>query len=1082
MRRTQATPVRLAALGIVLTMASVFGAHPFTAYAAPGDITTVAGTGKFGGGDDGDGGPVLQANISVTFGIATTSSGKYYVSQTRSFNDTGRVRAVQSGTITSVAGGVFPPSPDGVPATQTFLQQGGGTVADADGNLYIATQAGVTQAGTGPGTVRKVDATTGIISTLITGPFTSNVAIDGAGTLYLENQGINSSFGTVTKFDPATGAVTTVAGGGSPSDGLGDGGQATAAQIDTSTGGGLAVDAAGDIYIGDVFHKRVRRVDAATGIITTVAGNGTAGFSGDGGPATSAEISFVQGVALDAGGNLYIGDVNNDRVRKVDTSGTISTFAGRGPQSQFQCLDTGDGGPATAATVCGGAAVTTDPAGNVYFADGGVAIRRVDPSGTITTVDGNFQTPGFFGDGGPATKALLSGGPSSAPNGNLLIDDASNNRIREIDHNGIITTVAGGGIGDGLPALQTMLNTPEGVAVDPAGNLVIADCGDNRVRKVDASGVITSIAGTAASHGVGDGGPATSAGLECPAGLAFDSAANLYIADSTDNRVRRVDPSGVITTVAGTGAAGFSGDGGPASAAQLNGPSGVLIDGAGNIFIADRLNNRVRKIDTSGTITTVAGNGTEGGSIDGHPATDGPVVWPVGLQIAPDGSLIIAESGFASIRRVDAKGIISTIAGNGIPGYSGDGGPASFATLDAPMGIAYDSSGNLLIADSQNDAIRNVAAGTPPPVIATKKTADCGMTVTQNLTLSDDIGPCPGDGLMIGADGVHLNLNGHTITGSYSHTGQSVGIRVTSHSRVKISDGTVTGFDAGVALISGYNNIVTGMTVANNQGSQNTGNDTFGDGIVMFASSRNTITGNSVLNNGPFDGISMIGQGADNNLIQDNTVKDTIGTGRVFQAGTGLGITTNPFLGFDRPRMVSLNGNQIVGNTVINNAAAGISTVSNVNGVVRSNISEGNGFGSFIHGVFPGNGIGVTHVQQSTFTTSELVENNQVYGNARSGIEVVALGNQILNNVGNGNGVSPLRGFDFRDGDVTALGSTTLSCVNNTWSGNQWGTGGFIPDCASNGGSQLPGTTAQPQPMTPPVPEGLGDPPPRQSP
>ena len=1064
MNRPSHVPRRLALLCAALTLATVVGGRSLTAHAAPGDITTVAGTGNFFGGTsghDGDGGPAVQASIPPPFGLAT-APGKYYFSQ-NGFNnpDFNRVRVVQNGTINSVAGGVEPPTTDGVPATQTFLPGGGGTVADAAGNLYID-----------DGNLRRVDATTGIITTVLTGSFNNTIAIDGAGNLYL------GTGGTVAKFNPTSGMMTTVAGGGNPADGVGDGGPATAAQLQAT---GLAVDAAGDLYINDCTNcARVRRVDASTGIITTVAGDGTPGFAGDGGPATAAQLADPSGIALDSAGNLYIADSFNNRIRKVDTTGTISTFAGTNSPGN-QCPYSGDGGPATSATMCYPFSVTADTSGNVYIGEDSL-IRKVDRSGTITTIAGKPRTYAFFGDGGPATAALLvSSGLSMAPNGNLIIDDGSNNRIREIDHNGIITTVAGGGIGDGLPALSTMLNSPEGLAIDSSGNLLIADCGDNRVRKVDSSGIITSIAGTGASHGVGDGGPATSAGLECPAGLAFDSAGNLYIADSADNRVRRVDTSGVITTAAGTGTAGFSGDGGAASSAQLSAPSGLVFDAAGNLYIADRNNNRVRKVDTSGTITTIAGNGTEGGSVDGRPATSGPVVWPVGLAIGPGGSLTIAESGFASIRSINAKGIISTIAGNGIPGYSGDGGPGPLATLDGPEGIAYDSSGNLLIADNQNVVIRSLAAGTPPPpVIATKKTANCGMTVTQTLTLAADIGPCPGDGLIVGANGVHINLNGHTISGDYSHTGQHVGIRATSMKDARITGGTVTGFDAGIALISGSNNIVTGMTVANNQGGQDTFSDTFGDGIVMFASSRNTITGNTVVNNGPFDGIAMIGQGADYNLIQNNTVKDTTNFGRAFQPGTGLGIVTNPFLGFDRPRMVSLNANQIIGNTVVNNGSAGISTVSNVNGVVRSNLAVHNGFESPFGGAFPGNGIGVTFAHNATPNTNELVENNQVYGNGRDGIQVIASGNQILNNIGNGNGAGAFRGFDFRDFDRDPV-TFRPSCSTNTWSGNQWGTGGFFPQCVSNGGSPLPGTT-QPMLQTAPDPDGLGDPPPRQMP
>lgn len=1096
MNGTPAISRRRKVLYAAVVLATVIaGGLPLRAHAAPGDITTVAGTGAFGYhvGSDGDGGPPLSANLHPPYGVAT-APGRYYLSQ-NGCNDCDRVKVVQNGIINTVAGGTFPPLTDGVAATQTFLFAPETVITDAAGNMYISDRF--------HNRVRKVDAATGLISTfagasvcptvytcttgpsgdggpatqaLIDGP--QSLAFDGAGNLYVAS----TSDLTVRKIDGSTGIITTVAGGGSPPDRLGDNGPATAAFLAPA---GLAVDTAGDMYIGDQFNQRVRRVDAGTGIITTVAGDGSPDFGGDGGPATAAHLLYPAGVSLDPAGNVYVADAGNGRIRKVDLTGTISTIAGSGPGLFQDCRYSGDGGPATSATMCEPLGVNVGPAGTVYIADSGDdRVRKVDSSGTITTVVGNGVLA-FLGDGGPATAAEIDNivWTSLDPAGDLLVADEGNGRIREVDHTtGIITTVAGGGIGDGLPATSTELNSPRGLAVDAAGNLLIADCGDNRVRKVDSSGIITSIAGTATSHGVGDGGPATSAGLDCPTGLALDSAGNLYIADSIDNRVRRVDPSGVITTVAGTGTTGFSGDGGPATSAQLNQPSGVVLDAAGNLFIADRNNNRVRKVDTTGRITTVAGNGNQGGSVDGVPATSVPIVWPVGIAIGAGGNLAIAESGFARVRSVNAKGIISTIAGNGIPGYSGDGGPGPLATLNEPTGIAYDAGGNLLIADNQNLVIRSVAAGTPPPPPpVTKKTASCGMTVTQNLTLADDIGPCPGDGVIIGADGVHLNLNGHTISGNFSHAGTSVGVRVTGHQKVKISAGTITGFDAGVALISSSSNTLTGLTVANNQGNPVPYNSVFGDGIVLFFSANNTVAGNTVASNGPFDGIAMLGQSADNNLIQNNTVRDTTNFGHPFNPGLGLGIVTNPFLGFDRPRMISLNANQIVGNTVIGNGSAGISTISNVNGVVRSNLVERNGFESPFGGAYPGNGIGIQNARNATANTNELVEFNQVIGNGRDGIEALSQGNTILDNTGTGNGTGPFHGFDFRDLNRVPV-TYQPTCSTNTWSGNVWGTGGFFPQCASNGGHALSGTQTLPMPMMPPIPEGLGDPPPRQPP
>ena len=274
---------------------------------------------------------------------------------------------------------------------------------------------------------------------------------------------------------------------------------------------------------------------------------------------------------------------------------------------------------------------------------------------------------------------------------------------------------------------------------------------------------------------------------------------------------------------------------------------------------------------------------------------------------------------------------------------------------------------------------------------------------------------------------------------------------------------------------------MTGLTVANNQGGQNTSSDTFGDGIVMFFSSNNIVTSNNVANDGPFDGIAMVGQSSDNNLIQNNVVRSTTNFNRPFAPGLGLGIVTNPFRGFDRLRMVSLNKNQIVGDAVIGNGSVGISTISNVGGVVRSNLVEGNGFQGPSGGAFPGNGIGVTYAHNATPNTDELVEFNQVIGNGRDGIQVVAQSNTILDNTGNRNGVGAFRGFDLRDFDRDPV-TFQPTCTTNTWSGNVWGSGGFFPARAATGGHQMSGTTALPMPMLPPIPQGQGDPPPRQVP
>ena len=352
----------------------------------------------------------------------------------------------------------------------------------------------------------------------------------------------------------------------------------------------------------------------ADGTITTFAGTGEYGFSGDGGPAVRARLGRPWRLTVDRAGNLYIVDQYNQRIRKVDSSGIITTVAGTGERGGYG----GDGGPATAARLQFPSGVATDDAGSLYIADTqNQRIRKVDSSGIITTVAGTGERGGYGGDGGPAVQARLSSPWEVAVDdaGNLYIADFRNQRIRKVDSSGVITTIAGTGElgasrsvnGDGGLAVEAQLRNAHGVAMDGAGNLYIADTGGNRIRKVDSSGVITTVAGLAvATRGgrySGDGGPATAATLNHPTSVAVDDAGNLYIVDCYNHRIRKVDSSGIITTVAGTGEGGHEGDGGPASQAQLNYPRGVALDGAGSLYIADTGNNRIRVVRPKSLLT-----------------------------------------------------------------------------------------------------------------------------------------------------------------------------------------------------------------------------------------------------------------------------------------------------------------------------------------------------------------------------------------------------------------------------------------------------------------------------------------------
>ncbi|MFJ9431207.1 RICIN domain-containing protein [Streptomyces sp. NPDC101490] len=331
--------------------------------------------------------------------------------------------------------------------------------------------------------------------------------------------------------------------------------------------------------------------------ISTAAGSGSAGFSGDNGPATAAQLNRPYGAAVDGNGNLYFSDYNNHRVARVATDGRISTVAGNGTAG-FR----GDGGPATAAQFNCPRELAVDSAGNLYIADSSNhRIRRITPDGVISTVAGN-GTGGFGGDGGPATAALLNLplGVAVDSAGNLYIAEYHNFRVRKVTPAGVISTVAGNGTGgfagDGGPATAARLNRPFSVAVDGPGNLYIADAENHRVRKVTPDGVISTVAGNGTAGFGGDGGPATAAQLNFPLAVAVDSTGVLHITDHRNQRIRSVAADGKASTAAGTGTAGFGGDGGPATSAQLNGVYGLAVDSVDTLYIADHVNNRVRRI------------------------------------------------------------------------------------------------------------------------------------------------------------------------------------------------------------------------------------------------------------------------------------------------------------------------------------------------------------------------------------------------------------------------------------------------------------------------------------------------------
>ncbi len=371
-------------------------------------------------------------------------------------------------------------------------------------------------------------------------------------------------------------------------------------------------------------------------------------------------------------------------------------------------------------------------AGIVFAATLAIApLTVIAAPGDISTIAGNGAREFGTGEGiDPFGMAVDSAG-------NVYIADLYNHRIRKVDPNGVMTTVAGNGVegfsGDGGPATSASLTYPHDVAVDAAGNLYIADLANNRIRKVDPSGIISTVAGNGVGEFSGDGGPATSASLWGPKGVAVDSGGNLYIADFDNGLVRKVDSSGIITTVAGGGTDKVSGGGQPATTVEFSWLTDVEVDGAGNLYLADESDDRVYKVDGNGTITVAAGNGLEGFSGDGGPATDAPLVASKRIALDSAGNLYISDSGNGRIRKVDGSGIITTVVGNGSTEYSGDGGPAVDAGLPYPNGVTIDKAGNLYIGDGSYHIRKVASSRTDTPATATPETATPMPTATPTV-------------------------------------------------------------------------------------------------------------------------------------------------------------------------------------------------------------------------------------------------------------------------------------------------------------------------------------------------------------
>jgi uncharacterized protein (TIGR03437 family) len=593
-------------------------------------------------------------------------------------------------------------------------------------------------------------------------------------------------FSAVAAAFDASYTISTAAG----SSWVGDNGPATSAILLQAEG--IATDSSGNVYIADAANHRVRRL-ARSGVITTVAGTGVAGFSGDSGPARAAQLNSPYGLACDSRGNLYIADLGNARVRRVGPEGVIATIAGGGsiPPGLWN-----DGITATVVSLIAPRNLAFDSGGNLYISDfGGHRVYRMGPEGSLTAVAGT-GTAGYSGDGISATRSMLSypTGLAIDNQGALYIADSQNHLIRRVV-NGVINSI-------GRAA------TPTGLALNAAGTLYIADRPSGLIVRLPAIGPATAInisardlaftggaflyaadgavvrrispggsANIAAGGGnlaFGDNGAAAGARLNHPSGVAADALGNLYIADRDNHRIRRVTPDGLIATIAGTGEAGNGGDGGLAVAAQLNAPSAVGLDAAGNLYIADTGNHRVREVTAWGQIVPVVSYGLDspvsvvadgngyiyladasngkilrvaptgvmttvldglqspyGLALDGKgnlyfteaggkhvrrlgPGGDvtsfGEGIWsaPRGIAANNAGDVWVADSGLQRILHIDSVGHVTAVAGDGSPGFKGDGGPALAAQFGFPWDVAAGPAGALYIADLDNNRIRRL--------------------------------------------------------------------------------------------------------------------------------------------------------------------------------------------------------------------------------------------------------------------------------------------------------------------------------------------------------------------------------------
>ncbi len=665
-------------------------------------VSTFAGTIGGPGSTDGTG---TSARFNFPYSVCSDASGNLYVADFVSH----KIRKISaSGIVSTLAGSGLAGSANGTGSAASFNYPQG-ICADAAGNIYVGdtynnmirkiTSAGVVSTFAGSGVTGNADGT----GTGASFSHPQGICFDAGGNMYVADVGNHK----IRKITPS-GVVSTFAGSGIAGSADGTG---TASSFNSPAG--ICIDANGDMYVSDSQNRKIRKV-TLSGVVSTFAGSGASGATD--GLGTAASFASPVGICIDASGTIYVADASNAKIRKINPSGLVSTFLGSGIAGDLDATG-------TAARFWNPYGICSDISGNLYIADSdNHKIKKSTPTGVVTTFAGSRALSGSTDGTGTSALFYNPQGLCSDASGNIYVADYSNQEIRQVTSSSVVTTFAGSttpGSTNGTGSAASFFN-PMGVCSDTYGNIYVADTYNHKIRKIAPSGAVTTFAGSG-SAGSADG-LGTAATFNEPAGVCSDINGNIYVADGASRKIRKVTPAGLVTTLAGSGAAGSTN--GTGAAASFYYPQGICIDAAGDLYVADYPDHKVRKVSSAGLVTTFAGSGISG-STDGA-AASATFYNPAGLCSDASGNIYVADFGNNKVRKITPSGIVSTLAGSGTP--ASDDGIGVSAGFSGPSGICLDASGNIFVSDYNTHKLRKITFCTEPPAPA-NNTASASMQV-----------------------------------------------------------------------------------------------------------------------------------------------------------------------------------------------------------------------------------------------------------------------------------------------------------------------------------------------------------------